>query len=258
MIPEEIRRKLAARGDPAFADFTAKLIPTVPRERILGVRSPEIRKIAKEIGVGPAGAAFMAALPHRYHEENLLHAAMISRMKDYPACVAALDAFMPWIDNWAVTDGINPSCFRKHRAELLPRVREWISSPAPFTRRCGMKILMANYLGEDFRPEILDLPADLRSDEYYVNIMRAWLFAEALTKQWDTAVKYIEGRRLDPWTHNRAIQKACESFRIPEERKAYLRGLKIRISPGRAGQDVRGEQKGAGGGDGHPGSNGQG
>ena len=137
---------------------------------------------------------------------------------------------MPYIDNWAVNDAVNPACFRKHRTELIPRVQAWISSPAPYTRRCGMRVLMANYLDEDFKPEYLSLPADLRSDEYYVNIMTAWLFAEALVKQWDSAISFLEARRLDPWTHNKAIQKACESYRIPDERKEYLRTLKVQTA----------------------------
>ena len=228
MTTEDIQRILFQHQDTAYADFSVKLIPSVPRERFIGVRSPEYRKILKQIGDDPVIPVFLSSLPHAWHEENCLHAAIINRIRDYDACVSALERFMPYIDNWAVNDAINPSCFRKHRAELIGRVQAWIASDAPYTRRCGMKILMANYLGEDFKPEYLDLPADLRSDEYYVNIMTAWLFAEALVKQWDAAVTYIGTRRLDPWTNNQAIRKACESFRIPEERKAYLRTLKIK------------------------------
>ena len=227
MTPDDLQQILFQRRDTAYADFSAKLIPTVPRERFIGVRSPEYRDIIKLIRDDPVVPVFMAKLPHTWHEENCLHAALINQIRDYDACVAALEQFMPYIDNWAVNDAINPACFRKHRGELIQRVQEWIASPATYTRRCGMKVFMANYLGEDFRPEYLDLPADLRSDQYYVNIMTAWLFAEALIKQWDTAVTYIETRRLDPWTHNKAIQKACESYRVPDERKAYLRTLKI-------------------------------
>ena len=226
MTIHELQQILFQHQDTAYADFSAKLIPTVPRERMIGIRSPEYKKILKEIGDDPVIPVFLSSLPHTWHEENCLHAALINRIRDYDACVSELERFMPRIDNWAVNDMINPVCFRKHRTELISRVQKWIADEAPYTRRCGMRILMANYLGEDFRPEYLDLPADLRSDEYYVNMMTAWLFAEALTKQWDTAVTYIENRRLDPWTHNMAIRKACESFRVPDERKAYLRTLK--------------------------------
>ena len=228
MTPEELRQLLFRRRDAAYADLTAKLIPAVPRERIIGVRAPEYKKIIREIGDDPVIPEFMSALPHFWQEENCLHVALINRMKDFDACVSALEAFMPYIDNWAVNDAVNPACFKKHRAELLPRVRAWIAAEAPYTRRCGMRILLADYLDEGFRPEYLDLPADLRSGEYYVNIMTAWLFAEALVKQWDAAVAYNEDRRLDPWTHNKAIRKACESYRIPDEKKAYLKTLRIK------------------------------
>ena len=237
MTVHDLQEILFRCRDDAYADFTAKLIPSVPREKIIGVRSPEYKKIIREIRDDPVIPEFLSSLPHAWHEENCLHAALINRIRDYDACVTALEQFMPYIDNWAVNDTLNPACFRKHRAELIPRVQAWISSDAAYTRRCGMKILMANYLDGDFRPEYLDLPADLRSEEYYVNIMTAWLFAEALAKQWDAAVTYIETRRLDPWTHNKAIRKACESFRIPDERKAYLRTLTVR-----AGREKRGRE----------------
>ena len=242
MTTEELRQVMFQYQDTAYADFTARLIPAVPRERIIGIRFPEYRKILKRIGNDPVIPVFLSSLPHAWHEENCLHAALINRMKDFDACVSELEKFMPYIDNWAVNDAINPACFRKHRAELIGRVQSWIASGAPYTRRCGMRILMANYLEEGFKPEYLDLPADLRSDEYYVNMMTAWLFAEALARQWDDAVAFIETRRLDPWTHNMTIRKACESFRVPEGRKAYLRTLKIRT--GRRKKD--GERETAG------------
>ena len=228
MTAHDLEQILFQYQDTAYADLSAKLIPTVPRERFIGVRSPDYAKIIRQIGEDPVIPVFLASLPHAWQEENCLHAALINRMKDYDDCVSALERFMPYIDNWAVNDAINPACFRKHRAELIPKVKSWIASDAPYTRRCGMRLLMAHYLGADFRPEYLDLPADLRSAEYYVNSMTAWLFAEALVKQWDAAVLYLEMRRLDPWTHNKAIQKACESYRISEEQKAYLRTLKIK------------------------------
>jgi 3-methyladenine DNA glycosylase AlkD len=229
----DLQQILLGYRDTAYADFTAKLIPNVPREKMIGIRSPEYRKIVKQIREDPVVPVFLASLPHDWHEENCLHAALINSMKDYEACVSALEQFMPYINNWAVNDMINPGCFRKHRGELIGRVHGWIASDAPYTRRCGMRILMANYLDGDFRPEYLDLPADLRSGEYYVNMMTAWLFAEALVKQWDAVIPYIENRRLDPWTHNKAIRKACESFRIPEEKKAYLKTLKVKAGKSR-------------------------
>ena len=190
MTASDLEQLLFRYQDKAYADFTAKLIPTVPRDRIIGIRSPEYKNIIRQIGDDPVIPVFMSALPHCWHEENCLHAALINRIRDYEACVSALERFMPYIDNWAVNDSVNPACFRKRRAELIHKVREWISSPAPYTRRCGMRILMANFLDEDYKPEYLNLPADLRSDEYYVNMMTAWLFAEALAKQWDTAITF--------------------------------------------------------------------
>ena len=230
MTLHDLEQILFQHQDVAYADFTAKLIPNVPREKFIGIRSPEYKKIVREIRDDPVIPEFLSSLPHNWYEENCLHGALINQIKDYDTCVSELERFMPYINNWAVNDAINPVCFKKHRAELIGKVQTWIASEAPFTRRCGMRILMANFLGEDFKPEYLDLPADLRSEEYYVNIMTAWLFAEALTKQWDTAITYLETRRLDPWTHNKTIQKACESYRIPDERKTYLRTLKIKAA----------------------------
>ena len=228
MTLNNLEQILFEHQDKEYGDFTARLIPTLSREKFIGIRSPEYKKILKEIKDDPVIPEFLSSLPHNWHEENCLHVALINKIKKYDECVEALEKFMPYIDNWAVNDGVNPTCFKKHRAELIGKVQEWISSEATYTRRCGMKVFMANYLGEDFKPEYLDLPADLRSDEYYVNIMTAWLFAEALVKQWDTAITYIETKRLDPWTHNKAIQKACESFRITDEQKTYLKTLKVK------------------------------
>ncbi len=228
MTIKELQTLLFEYEDKKYGDFGAKLIPGFPREKFIGIRAPEYKNILKRIKGDEVIPVFLSTLPHTYHEENCLHVALINKIKDFDECLAALEKFIPYIDNWAVNDGVNPVCFKKHRDELIGLVQKWISSEATYTRRCGMKILMANYLDEDFKPEYLDLPADLRSDEYYVNMMTAWLFAEALVKQWDTAVKYIEGHRLDDWTHNKTIQKACESFRVPNERKEYLRLLKVK------------------------------
>lgn len=229
MTIKELQSLLFEYEDKKYGDFSAKLIPDIPREKFIGIRSPEYKNILKRIKDDPVISEFLKTLPHKYHEENCLHVQLINRIKDFDECVCELEKFMPYIDNWAVNDCVNPLCFKKHRAELIGKVQGWISSEATYTRRCGMKILMANYLDEDFKAEYLDLPADLRSNEYYVNMMTAWLFAEALTKQWDSAVKFIETHRLDSWTHNKAIQKACESFRVPEERKEYLKSLRVKI-----------------------------
>lgn len=227
MTLKELQQLLFEYEDKKYADFGAKLIPTLPREKFIGIRSPEYKKILKRIKGDPVIPEFLSTLPHTYHEENCLHVALINKIKDFDECISELEKFMPYIDNWAVNDGVNPGCFKKHRSELIGFVQKWIASEAVYTRRCGMKLLMSNYLDDDFKPEYLDLPAELRSDEYYVNMMTAWLFAEALVKQWDSAVKYLETKRLDNWTHNKTIQKACESFRVSDERKQYLKSLKV-------------------------------
>ena len=219
--------RLASLADPAYADFQAKLIPTVPRDKILGVRLPALRALAKEIG-GDEAAAFLAALPHETLEENLLHAILIGRERDLAAAISDLDAFLPYADNWAVTDILRPAVFAKHPREALPPIKRWLESPLPYTRRAAVGFLMAYYLDENFSPAILALPARIPQEEYYVGMMVAWFYATALAKQWDATLPYLSDRRLPTWTHNKAIQKATESFRISPEQKALLRTLKIK------------------------------
>ena len=226
MTKKELMDLLLRHQDIAYADFSAKLIPTVPRERFLGIRTPEYKKILRELGDDPIIPEFLAELPHAYYEENCLHSALICRIKDYDSCIREVERFLPYVDNWAVNDGLNPAVFSKHRGELIEKVREWIASEATYTRRFGLHILMSHYLEEDFQAEYLSWAADLRSEEYYVNMMTAWLFAEALAKQWDAALPFLLEHRLDRWTHNKAIQKARESRRITEEQKNYLNTLK--------------------------------
>lgn len=219
--------RLAALADPAYADFQAKLIPTVPRETVLGVRLPALRALAKEIGSGEA-AAFLAALPHETLEGNLLHAILIGRERDLSKVTADLDAFLPYADNWAVTDILRPAVFAKHPREALPPIKRWLASPLPYTRRAAVGFLLAYYLDENFDPAILALPARIPQEEYYVGMMVAWFYATALAKQWDATLPYLSDRRLPTWTHNKAIQKATESFRISPEQKDYLKTLKIK------------------------------
>ena len=219
--------RLAALADPAYADFQAKLIPTVPRETVLGVRLPALRALAKEIG-GDEGAAFLAALPHGTLEENLLHAILLGRERDLAAAISDLDAFLPYADNWAVTDILRPKVFARRPGEALPPIKRWLASPLPYTRRAAVGFLLAYYLDENFTPAILALPARIPQEEYYVGMMVAWFYATALAKQWDATLPYLETRRLPTWTHNKAIQKATESFRISPEQKAFLRTLKIK------------------------------
>ena len=225
----QIQKILFEYQDKKYGDFSAKLIPTLPRENFIGVRTPCYKTIIGQIKELPPAElqAFLKNLPHQYHEENCLHIALINKIKNYEECLAELKHFLPYINNWAVSDGLNPPVLKKNKEKLLPEINKWICDDAPFTKRVGMLLLMKYFLNDDFKSEYLELPAKIRSEEYYVNMMTAWLFAEALVKQWDSALPFIQNKKLAAWTHNKAIQKACESFRITPERKEFLRTLKI-------------------------------
>ena len=221
-----IQKELFALQDISCGDFQAKLVPNIPRELFIGVRVPEARKLAKRLAKEPEASEFLKDLPHKYYDENILHALLISEMKDYDACIVAIDEFLSYIDNWAVCDILSPKIFKKNRAPLLDKIKEWSASEKTYTCRFGLEILMSYFLDDDFKPDYLDIPASVHSEEYYVRMMIAWFFATALAKQWDTAIKYIEDHRLDTWTHNKAIQKARESRRITPKQKEYLKSLK--------------------------------
>ena len=222
----EITKRLFELQDEKYADFQAKLTPGIPRESFIGVRVPEVRKLAKSYYKDSESAAFLQELPHQYYDENMLHGLVLSEMKDFEGCVKAVDAFLPYVDNWAVCDIMSPKVFKKHKEELLPVIKRWVASDQVYTCRFGMEMLMSHYLDQDYKPEYLGIVADVHSEEYYVNMMIAWFFATALAKQWDTVIPYIEQNRLDPWVHNKTIQKARESYRITPEQKEYLKGLK--------------------------------
>ena len=213
--------------DKGYRDFQSKLIPTIPAETIIGVRTPAIRKLAKEYAKDPESAAFLMQLPHTYYDENILHALLVAEIKDYDTCVKEVERFLPYVDNWAVCDIFSPRVFRKNRDQLIDKIKEWSASEHPYTCRFGMEMLMTHFLDEDVRVEYLEVPAAVHSEEYYVNMMIAWFYATALAKQWDAAVSYIEEKRLNPWTHNKTIQKARESYRITPEQKEYLKTLKV-------------------------------
>ena len=224
----DIQTLLYAHRDPKYAEFIAKLIPNLPGEAFIGIRSPEYKRIKKELPDASALDAFMNALPHEYYEENILHSILLCDIKDFDACLQAVERFLPYVDNWAVCDGLNPPVFAKRLRVLKERIPIWIASDAPYTRRFGMRMLMIHFLDEHFDAAMLNQPAALRSEDYYVNMMTAWLFAEALVRQWDAAIPFIEERRLDKWTHNKAIQKAIESRRVSDEQKLYLKSLRRR------------------------------
>lgn len=221
-------KMLFEKQDQAYADFQAKLTPTIPREKFIGVRVPDVRAIAKSYKKDEEVPLFMAALPHNYYDENMLHGLLISEIKDYGKCLEELDKFLPFVDNWAVCDIMSPKVFKKHRPELMTEIRRWTASDHVYTCRFGIEMLMSHYLDDDFRPEYLEIPASVISDEYYVNMMIAWFYATALAKQWDAAIPFIEKYRLGKWVHNKTIQKARESFRITPGQKEYLNILKIK------------------------------
>ena len=224
---KEIENRLFELQDLKFRAFHAGLMPTVEKETVIGVRTPELRKCAKELVKQEDVEEFLQALPHRYFEENQLQAIIISEMKDFDRCVGEVCRFLPFVDNWATCDIMSPKAFKKHRPELLSYIRDWIASDETYTVRFGIGMLMTHFLDEDFQLQYPEMVADVRSEEYYVNMMIAWYFATALAKQYDRVLPFIENRRLDPWTHNKTIQKAVESYRITDDQKAYLRNLKV-------------------------------
>lgn len=226
MTEKEIEARLFSMKDETYAAFQAKLMPTVDPARIIGVRTPLLRQFAKELYKAGDNAAFLAALPHRYYEENNLHGFLLCEGKDYVETVRAVDAFLPFVDNWATCDSLSPKVFRKHRTELKADIDRWMASDKVYTVRFGIEMAMSHFLDEDFDPSFLEKAAALRFDEYYVKMMVAWYVATALAKQWDATLPLLTAGKLDDWTHNKSIQKAVESYRITDEQKAYLRTLK--------------------------------
>ena len=227
-ITEEIRKELYKNQDEDYRKLQAKIIPSVDIARIIGVRTPILRKYAKDLSKREGLGEFLAVLPHEFFDEDQLHAFILSEMKDYDRCLDEVRRFLPFVNNWATCDQMSPKVFKKHRAELLTAIDEWISSSETYTIRFGIGMLMEHFLDDDFDPKYPKMVAKLRSDEYYVNMMIAWYFATALAKQYDAVLPYIEKKKLDVWTHNKAIQKSVESYRITPEQKEYLKGLKIK------------------------------
>ena len=226
MRSDAVFQRLSELSDPTYRDFHAGLIPNISPETILGVRVPALRKLARELRGSAEAQEFMAALPHEYYDENCLHGLLINDIKDFGATVSALDAFLPYVDNWAVCDLISPRSFKSRPPELAAHVRRWLDSSHSYTVRFGIGVLMSFYLDEGFEPAQLEAVAERCCEEYYVNMMVAWYFATALAKQPEAALPYIENRRLSRWTHNKARQKSIESRRIPDETKAYLKTLR--------------------------------
>ena len=225
-----ILEKLFALQDKTYRAFQSKLLPTVPPETIIGVRTPLLRKLAKELSGTAQAESFLRSLPHEYYEENNLQAFLVEKIRDYDRALAETEKFLPYVDNWATCDCFCPQVFAKHKEELLGSIRRWLDSGRLYTERYAIGMLMRYYLDDAFMPEYLAWAADIHSEEYYVNMMRAWFFATALAKQPEATLPWLTEQRLDPWTHNKTIQKALESFRIPPEMKQQLRTLRVSVS----------------------------
>ena len=227
-MTDKIRETLFSLSDKKYRDFQSRLLPTVDKDKIIGVRTPQLRQYAKEIIRENKAETFLKTLPHKFFDENQLHAFIISDIKDYDLCIKEVDRFLPYIDNWATCDQLSPKAFKKHHKDLIKKAKEWIASDKTYTIRFGIGILMQHFLDADYKEEYPRLVAKIRSEEYYINMMIAWYFATALAKQYDSILPFIENRKLDTFTHNKAIQKAVESYRITDSQKEHLKSFKIK------------------------------
>ena len=222
----DVRKRLFEMQDTGYRDFHARLVPTVEKEKIIGIRTPVLRKFAKEFGKTERSEMFLKVLPHQYYEENNLHGLLIEQIRDYDKCLGELERFLPHIDNWATCDLLALHMMKKHRDTFIREIYRWMESDKPYIIRFGISMLMRHYLDEGFKPEYPEKVAAIRSEEYYVNMMRAWYFATALAKQYERILPFLEEQRMDIWTHNKTIQKARESYRITAGQKEYLKTLK--------------------------------
>lgn len=227
-MTEQIEKRLFMLSDEKYRAFQSKLMPNVPIESIIGVRTPLLRNLAKELVKCEGIEEFLNQLPHRYYDEYNLHGFIISLIKDYDTAVSRVDELLPYVDNWATCDLLSPKVFAKNRPLLKTEIERWLKSDKPFTVRFGIEMVMSHFLDKDFDASYLKKISKIRSDEYYVNMMIAWYFATALAKQWESTLPYIENKTLDVWVHNKTVQKAVESYRITEDQKEYLKSLKIR------------------------------
>ncbi len=221
-----LKDRLLKVKDEKYKEFQTKLVPNISKDTILGIRTPDLRRIAKELFVSKEYKSFLNELPHKYYEENLIHFFVISMIKDFDECIKETEKFLPYVDCWPVSDQATPKVFKKHHDKLLSYIKKWIKSKHIYTSRFGIRMLMNEYLGDDFKPEYLKLVASIKSDDYYLKMMVAWYFATALAKRYDETIAYFEEHKLDDWIHKKAIQKAIESYRVSNEHKEYLRKLK--------------------------------
>lgn len=227
-VVELIREELFSMQDETYRQFSSKLMPTVDFETVIGVRTPDIRKLAKRIGKSDDMEIFMGDLPHKYYEENNIHSALIESIKDYDECVKQINRFLPFVDNWATCDMMRPKVFIKNKDKLIEQIKIWITDRNTYTVRFGIGMLMTHFLDDDFKPEYMEMACSIESEEYYINTMMAWFFATALAKQYESTLPILLENRLSPWVHNKTIQKAVESNRISPQTKEYLKTLKIK------------------------------
>ncbi|MBR2067649.1 MAG: DNA alkylation repair protein [Solobacterium sp.] len=227
-IHEEIRKRVLEKKDEEYKAFQIKLIPNMNPKGMIGVRTNELKKLAKEMKDRENNSSFLIALPHQYFEENQLHAFILMEEKNYEKCIESVNAFLPYIDNWATCDQLSPKVFGKEKKKLLKEINRWLKSKHTYTKRFGIKMLMQYYLDEDFDIAYVKKVVSIKSEEYYVKMMVAWYLATALAKQYETILPFLKERKLDTWTHNKAIQKAIESRRLSSTQKEELRKLKIR------------------------------
>ena len=221
-----VYERLSKFKDNEYREFQSKLVPNISKDTILGVRTPDMRNIAKEVFGTKEGNDFLKKLPHKYYEENLVHFFLIAMIKDFDECIKETERFLPYIDCWPVCDQSSPKVFKRKHEELLPYIKKWIDSDHVYTSRFGMRMLMNEFLDKDFKPEYLKWVCAKKGEDYYLKMMVAWYFATALAKQYDASIVYFEKRKLDEWCHKKAIQKAIESYRVSDEHKDYLRSLK--------------------------------
>ncbi len=226
MAESYILNRLFEMQDLKYRDFHSRLMPTVEKSRVIGVRTPELRNFAKEISKTELAEEFIKILPHEYYEEDNLHAFLIEAISDYEKCIEEINRFLPFVDNWATCDMMRPKIFKKHFSELLAEIEKWLESDDTYTVRFAIGCLMCYYLDDNFSFEYPEIISRIRSDEYYIKMMQAWYFATALSKRYDEILPFIEQNRLDADTHNKTIRKAIESYRITAEQKAYLKTLK--------------------------------
>ena len=221
-----ITEQLFSLQDKKYREFHSRLMPDIAPERIIGIRIPELRKLAKELVNNGEAEAFIKNLPHYYYEENNLHAFIIEQIKDYDLLITELDRFLPFVDNWATCDSLRPKAFKNNSDRLITDAFRWMSSSQEYTVRFGIEVMMIYFLEDNFRKDYPERIAGIESDKYYINMMIAWYFATALAKQWDAVIPFIENGMLSPWINNKTIQKAAESFRITTEQKKYLKAFK--------------------------------